>query len=296
MTAASPMPLGVTAVMLPDLDFDEQIALCQRLGVTHYSLRPRIIPDDMRDKPWSNWGNHRFDLTPQRLLEEATAIRQRLDAAGIVPFGTVPSANTLQDDASLQLDLQGAAAVGAGRMRLNPAPYPKGPFDYKAFLDGIVERYRQILPMARACGIKLVIETHCRSLAASPALAWNIVRHFDPAEIGLIFDLPNFAIEGNLQPNLAVAVVRDYIDHLHIGGTRRTDRGPDAIGFRQVGNAMCGVHESDLHVPSYLAALKEAGVEVPLMIEDYASGATSSERLEQNVQALRRALSALYES
>jgi len=39
-----PFPLGVTAVMLPELDFPEQLALLKKHGVTHYSLRPRNIP------------------------------------------------------------------------------------------------------------------------------------------------------------------------------------------------------------------------------------------------------------
>jgi len=65
------MELGVTAVMLPELDFDEQIALCQELGIRYYQYRPRIIPPDQRDKPYSNWGNHKFDLTPERLVREA---------------------------------------------------------------------------------------------------------------------------------------------------------------------------------------------------------------------------------
>ena len=37
------MELGVTGVMLPELDFDEQIALCRSLGITRYQYRPRVI-------------------------------------------------------------------------------------------------------------------------------------------------------------------------------------------------------------------------------------------------------------
>ena len=86
------IPLGVTAVMLPELDFADQIALCRECGVTHYSIRPRIIADDQQDQPYSSHGNHKFDLTPARLVEEGAAIRAQLASAGMTPFGTLPAA------------------------------------------------------------------------------------------------------------------------------------------------------------------------------------------------------------
>lgn len=286
------MPLGVTAVMLPELDFAEQLALCRELGVTHYSLRPRIIGADQRDKPFSNWGNHKFDLTPTRLVREARAIRRQMDDAGITPFGTVPSASVSASESELKEHFEGAAAVGAGRVRVAPLAIPQGPFDYEALLDQTVQGYGRAIELAKPFGQKLVIETHAWSLATSPALAWNICRHFDPTEIGVIFDLPNFALEGYVQPRLAVAVLRKYIDHLHIGGAAKMSNGYDGIGYRQTVNRMTPLDQSDLHIPSWLAALREAGVQAPLIIEDYTEQVPGALRLRLSVAALRRALEA----
>lgn len=283
-------PIGVNAVMLPELDFSEQIALCRELGVSHYQLRPRIILPEQRAKPYANWGNHKFDLTPARLLAEAGEIRRRLSDANLVAFGTVPSASVTDSVESLKLDIEGAAAVGAGRMRVAPAPLPEGPFDYPTVLEQTIAGYRGVVELARPLGIKIVIETHARSLACSPALAWNICRHFDPAELGVIFDINNFNLEGNISPNLAVAVLKPYIDHVHVGGMTRTTVGKDEHGFRTIETRFCLLDEADLHLPTWLKALGAAQVDVPLVIESYVRQTPGAQRLRLAVDALRRAI------
>lgn len=286
-------PIGVTAVMLPELDFAEQLALCRGLGVTHYSLRPRVVPADQRDKPYSNWGNHKFDLTPERLIREAKQIRRQMDDAGIIPWGTNPNTHTGDSDDALRQHFEGAAAVGAGRVRVAPEPFPKGAFDYAALLDKVLERYGRITELAAGFGQKVVIETHCNSLAASPALAWNLVHTFDPQRLSVMFDVPNFAREGNQQPNLAVAVLAKWIDQSHIGGSRRVSSTYDAGGFRVVKDQFCPLEESDLHLPSWLAAMRDAGVTAPLILEDYIENKPGALRLTDAVRTLRRALELL---
>lgn len=287
------LPLGVTAVMLPDLDFAEQLALCRKLRVTHYSVRPRVIPPDQRGKPWGNWGNHKFDLTPERLVREGRELRRQFDDAGITPFGTVPAASVGDADEVLRMHFEGAAAVGAGRVRVAPPPVPREPFNYHDLLERALERFGHAIELARPYKQKIVIETHCFSLASSPALALNLCRPFKPEEIGTIFDLANFNIEGNYQPDLAVAVLGAYIDHVHIGGSRRVSGAYDASGFRQVSTQMCAITEADLHLPSYIRALQAAGRRVPLMIENFSENVPGAARLTESATALARVLEAL---
>lgn len=291
--AAGMMPLGVTAVMLPELDFDEQIQLCRRAGVSHYCARPRIIPDEQRGKPWGNWGNHKFDLTPQRLAKEAEQIRRKLEDAGLVPFGTVPVVTITDADDLVKLNLEGAAKLNAGRMRVAPTRYPQEHFDYGAELQKQIDGFGRIVELARPHKIKVVIETHCRSIATSPALALNICRHFDPDDLGVIFDIANFNIEGMLQPNLAVAVLDRYIDHCHVGGSRLQTGDYDELGFRKAGCSMCQVTEANLHIPAWIRALHAAGRHVPLLIEDYTPNKPGAWRLEDSATALKRILATL---
>jgi sugar phosphate isomerase/epimerase len=295
--AITTLPLGVTAVMLPELDFAEQLALLKSLGLTHYSIRPRYIADDQRGKPWGNWGNHKFDLTPERLVKEGQQIRRQLDDAGITPFGTVPAISVDDADDVLKLSFEGAQIVGAGRVRVAPpgwAGYPKGQaFNYQDVLKKTVDGYGRAVALAKPYGQKIVIETHGNSIAASPALALNICKEFSPAELGTIFDIANFNLEGNYVPNLAVAVLRDYIDHVHIGGSRRVATTYDANGFLEPGWVGCPITEAHLYMPAWLKALHDAGAHVPLLIENYQPNLPGAVRLTETAAALRRALESL---
>ena len=293
MSATTQLPLGVTGVMLPELDFDEQIELCRSLGVTHYVFRPRHVPDGFEDKPFSIWGKHKFDLTPERLVAEGASLASKLRDAGMVAYGTLPRVHADANDEELQLHVNGAAAAGCANLRLTPPAYPQGLFDYPAQLQNTIAHYRRAVEIAAPRGIKIVIEMHTKTLAASPGLAYNIVGHFDPGQLGLILDLPNFAMEGKPLPELAVSVVRPWIDHCHVGGSRTGHGTYDRHGFRQPSSDFCAVTESDLYIPQWLAVLAELDRPVPLVIENFVASMPSVLRLTGTAQALGRVIERL---
>ncbi|MEX1017667.1 MAG: TIM barrel protein [Phycisphaeraceae bacterium] len=293
MNLRTQLPLGVTAVMLPELDFDEQIALCRQLGVTHYVYRPRVIADNQRDAPYSNWGHHKFDLTPDRLAEQGAALRKQLEAAGMVGYCTVPRLTADETDEMLIVHLRGAAAGGCQRLRVTPPPYPAGKvFDYAAYLDDAVRQYKRACELAEPYGIKIVIEMHTGTSAASPGLACNIARHFDPSELGVILDLPNFVREGAIDPHLAVAVLKPWIDHVHLGGNRWVAGAYDEHGFRKPATQMCPLTETGLDLPAWIDAIAALNRETPLIIEDYTPGPPGSLRLQAAAEAITRLLDA----
>jgi sugar phosphate isomerase/epimerase len=281
------MDLGVTAVMLPELDFPDQVRLCASLGVRFYQIRTRRIPTEQLSAPYSCWGNHRFDLTPERLLSEGPALAAQLRAAGMRPWGTLPKVDAGFPDEHIIMHLEGAVASEAGRMRLSPPAPPPGTFDAAAWLRGVIERYRHIVEtLSRPRGIRILIETHAGGVASSPGLAWVLVQEFDPRDIGVIFDLGNFAREGEVAPALAVSLLRDWIDCVHVGGSRRRTAGSDSQGSRLLEHEQCPPSESDLHVPTWIAALRAAGIDPPLIVEDFSAGGSGPDRLRRDVQFL----------
>jgi len=292
MAETDPMPIGVTAVMLPELDFDEQASLAAELGLAHYVYRPRVIGEKQRDKPYSNWGNHRFDLTPQRLVKQGAALTRRLRDAGIEPFGTVPHATLDDDEDTLRLHFEGAAAAEATAVRINPHLYPGGLFDYGAYVQRVVDGYHRAAELAAEYGVRMTIETHARSGSSSPALARAILERVDHERVRAIVDLPNFAREGFVQPNLAVSVLSPWIDHVHLGGSKVVAGGYDAHGFRQRGELFTSLAESELHIPTWLRWIKAAAGPVPLILEDYTPNMPGAARLRRAVAETRAALAA----
>lgn len=280
--------LGVTGVMLPTLDFDAQLGLCSALGIRYYQYRPRVIPDDKRSEPYSCWGNHKFDLTPERWVREGAQLTARLRDAGIEPWGAAPVCLVDMDDDTLKLLVEGAVVSEAGAIRCMPPSYPQQAFDYADYLDRTLSRYRQVVDTI--CGpakVKLLIETHAGSSASGPGLAYNILSHFESSEVGAIFDLPNFAKEGFVAPALAVSVLAPWIDCLHVGGARRVDQQTTALGRRTV-HQFCAMEESDLYLPDWFAQLADHGIDVPMIIEDYDHALPGDQALRRTVDYLKR--------
>jgi sugar phosphate isomerase/epimerase len=163
-------------------------------------------------------------------------------------------------------------------------------FDYAAHLDRIVSRYQELVPRAKAAGLKIVIEMHVGNAACAPGLAYAVVRQFDPSQIGIILDLPNLAQHGYVDPVLAISVLGPWIDHCHVGAARRITAGHDQAGFRQSEHEFCGLSEGDLHVPTWIATLAQLERTVPLIIEDFTPAAAGQQRLRRSVGELKAVL------
>jgi sugar phosphate isomerase/epimerase len=263
------MDLGVTAVMLPEIDFDAQIELCVSLGIRCYQ----------------------FSLPPERLVAEGKKLSLRLTRAGLVPWGTLPGVRVDDADDAIVLHLRGAAEAGAGRMLLDPPLLPPAPFDCRAALERAASRYEEVArTLARPLGIRLLVETRTGTIASSPGLAWALVGRLDPRDIGVIVDLASFAREGELAPDLAVSVLKDAIDCVHVGGSRRVVAGSDERGCKRLESQFCSMEESDLHIPSWIAAIRAAGIAPPLIVQDFSPGMSGADKLRRGARLLHSIL------
>jgi sugar phosphate isomerase/epimerase len=290
MAQTDHFPLGVTAVMLPELDFSEQLALCESLDLSYYVYRPRLIPAERRAEAYSNWGNHRFDLTPDRLIAEGATLAKQLSAAGVTPYCTLPEADTSTSDGEWDIHIRGAVAGGCSRIRISPADYPAELFDYDAHLQQIIARYGELISRTKKSGLKTVIEMHVGNIACGPGLVHAIVKNFDPAEIGVIVDLPNLAQQGCLDPTLAVSVLAPWIDHCHVGAARRITVDKDEAGFRQTTHEFCELTEGDLPIPKWIDWMSQLEGAIPLIIEDFSPNVTGADRLRRTAEQVKALL------
>ena len=297
------LPLGVTAVMLPELDFEFQLALCKSLGVTHYVFRPRIVPEAQRDQPFGNWGRHAFDLTPQRLFDEGPELAKRLADAGLVAFGTVSAINLDSTDEEIDLACRGALRAGASRVRLSPATIPGDVlFDWPKLRDRLQGRFRDAVAIADAAirefpdslaggALKFTSEIHTGQPTPTAGLTRQVLEAFDPQRVGAILDLPNLVREGLTSPAVSISVLGPYVDHCHVGGARRSPSAADDRGFTGSFTTFTSLRESDLHAPTWLRLIAEhaetLGRAIPLVCEDYTPGVSGTDRLTRTVGEIR---------
>ena len=65
-------------------------------------------------------------------------------------------------------------------------------------------------------GVKALIEIHFKTLISSPSLAYLLLKNFDPAQVGAIFDPANMIIEGMEDWKVGVEVLGGYLGHVHV--------------------------------------------------------------------------------
>ena len=75
-----------------------------------------------------------------------------------------------------------------------------------------------------------------------------------------------------------------------MGGGQRVVGKADALGCNMVTVQSSAFENSDLHIPSWLNALHEAGVKAPIIIEDFAPNMTGPDRLRRDVAFLNKVM------
>ena len=278
------MFFSATTVMMPEFDLKETCVVLKRLGFQGVEWRTRRIPDNKSNEPYSFWGNHKNDLTPERFLKEAKSIRKLCDDHNLRLVGLAPQAHADQLD-EVRLLADGAAEAqfcgpsGSVMVSRNPimvrvgAPRGyDGSVPYPVLYQEAVDAYGKALDITRERHVKMIIEIHGGTLMVSASLAHRIVSHFDPKDIGVIYDPQNMVMDGYETPKMAMELLGSYLCHAHIGARRPVPAGKDDKGTALWKWESCALSEGLLSLPSIFAALKAVNYNGFCSIEDFRTG------------------------
>ncbi|MCW8133135.1 MAG: sugar phosphate isomerase/epimerase [Planctomycetota bacterium] len=292
------MHFSVTTVMIPEHDQAETVALLQRLGYQGVEWRARRIPDSARSQPYSFWGNHKNDLTPERFLKDARTIRKLCDDHGLKLVALAPQARADQlDEVKLLADgaaeamfcgPSGSAMVSAQPILVRigaPRGYD-GTVPYPTLYQEAVEAYGKALEITRERHVKTIVEIHGGTIMVSASLAYRIVSNFDPKDIGVIYDVNNMAKDGYETSKMALELLGPYLAHVHLGGQRPVPGDRDAGGTLRWKWEGCALADGLLHVPSIYENLKAVGFRGFTSIEDFRPGAAEA-KLKESMDYLK---------
>lgn len=263
------MKYSATTVALPELSMTEQAQLLSRLGYDGIELRVRRVSDELRAKAQpSAWGYHVNDITPENFLRKAGGIRGILGDHGLALAGIASNAACTELE-HIKLLADGAAAAGAPFIRVGAAAGFRGQENYRAILGETVAGYARVLEILHGSGVKAVLEIHGNTIHPSASLAHRIVSHFDPAEVGVIYDPQNMVRDGFETTALALQLLGPYVAHCHVGAHRPVAGAADESGTVQWKWERCRMAEGLYHYPTLLAELKRAGYGHFLSVEDF---------------------------
>jgi sugar phosphate isomerase/epimerase len=153
------------------------------------------------------WG-----IGPGEALESPRAGARALRSIGVEPGGICVQggAASLAAPARIEPFVALAAEIGASHVRVF-AP---------AYRSAARERARDGLTLAAeraaAYGVSLLVETSPGTIAPSTAQARALVEGFSPEHVGVLYDPGNMAIEGHVEPALAVDELGPYLHHVHV--------------------------------------------------------------------------------
>ena len=281
------MRYSATTVMMPQLGLEEQADLLQRLGFDGVEWRVRRVPADQRGKGFSEWGEHKNDLTPENFAAEAARMKKVAADHGLAIAG-IASAASADDLEQVKLLAEGSAACGAPFFRVWCPRWYDRQTPYQVLFEEGVEAFGKALDAIKGYGVKIILEIHGNTIHVSASLAHRLVSHWSPDRIGCIFDPQNMVSDGFETTEIAVELLGPYLAHVHAGGHRPVEKGRDeATGTVEWEWPGCPMSEGLYDFRRLLKQLKAVSYRGFISIEDFRP-APLEEKLRDGIGYLKR--------
>ena len=279
------MRFSATTVMIPDCDLEETAQLLSELGYDGAEWRVRRIPDAQRGQPYTPWGNVKNDLTPEKLAESPDVLVDVSKRYGLDNVGLAPAVNADNID-DLRLIAAACAACGAAFFRVGaPDGYDRTQ-NYNDLFRKAVDAYGKAIEIARGYGVRIVVEVHRGTLTVSASQAHRLVSHFDPRDIGVIYDLSNMTMEGFECARMGMELLGPYLAHVYVAGHRPAPQETRADGTVDWDWEGVSLAAGLMDYEQCLADLKAVGYEGYISLEDFRP-IPSRDKLEEGIAYLR---------
>ena len=256
---------SVFTVMCPELDLEGTAALAASLGFDGLEWRVTKKSPEPIEKI-NYWSGNRSTVDVDNIdadLKRAKAISDKHGIAMPV-LGTYMSCN--QHDL-VESVMRVAAAVGSIRMRVGPPRYD-GTRSYQELYEQAVRDYEKVAALARKYKVQACLEMHMGNITPSAGLAHRLVSHFDPAEIGVIFDPGNMVVEGMENFQMGLELLGPYLSHVHAKNAAWAKTGEEN-GVAKWHSQMTPIKLGQADWTAVVAALKKVRYDGWLSFEDF---------------------------
>lgn len=218
---------------------------------------------------------------------EAVRLSERSKDAHMNVVGLCPYVE-MGDLTSLDEILDLAIAIGAPQIRLQGPRLSGSDSTYRQlfahFLDFLVDASR----MATARGIRLELEIHQNTILPSASLAQRIVSYFDPADVGVIYDVGNLVFEGFEDYRIATELLGVYLHHVHLKNAKMQafdERSERVVRHKPMWSPL---DDGVVDVRAALGHLDKIGYDGWVSIEDLSTDRSPSDTLQHNAKLLSR--------
>ncbi|MGC9665147.1 sugar phosphate isomerase/epimerase family protein [Planosporangium sp. 12N6] len=242
----------------------------------------RVTDQDDAPEP-GFWSGNRATWPLTGLEDNVSAIARITREAGL-EFSGIGGYVRCHDRRGVERMLAVTAALGAGRVRVTMPGVSDG--DYRDLFDATRRDLEWVAGRAAYHGVTALVELHHGTIVASASAAVRLVDGLDPARVGVIHDIGNLVIEGYEDPSAAFRMLGPYLAHVHVKNVawRPDGRAPDGSAVWTPTWAPLRDGQADL--ASYLWALRAAGYDGWVTVEDFSTVVPLAERTRDNLAYL----------
>ena len=279
------MKLAVFTVSLPKWMPEEAIRNLAEIG--YDGIEWRIADDPPHAKP-GFWQGNRCTLPLRGLLEDAPRIRALTEAAGLA----IPAIGSYVQAADLEhveRVFRGAVALGAPMARIQAPPYD-GRCEYVALRDRARREYREVERLARARGVKALVEIHHGTIVPSASAMRHFLDGFDSSWVGAIYDPGNMVWEGYEQYRLGLETLGPYLAHVHVKNARWRQTGRREDGSLAWQTEWAPLAAGIVDLGDLFAALRQVGYDEWVSVEDFSTERPLADRVRENLRYLSASL------
>jgi len=261
---------AVFTVMCPEYDLEQTASLASSLGFDGLEWRvTKKAPEPITE--FSYWGANRSTVDIDDVYTDLARARKIADGHGLAMpiLGTYMKCDELE---VVEAAMRAAAAVGCPKLRVGPPGYD-GSRPYQELFDQALRDFEKVTELAHRHEVQACIEMHMGNITPSAGLAHRLASHFDPAQIGVIFDPGNMVVEGFENYQMGLELLGPYLSHVHAKNCMWVKTGEEN-GVVKWESRMAAVKQGQADWTAIVAALKKVGYDGWLSFEDFSEGET----------------------
>lgn len=281
------MKYSVFTVGLPEMTPEEALKKMKEYGYDGVDFRVTAIPTDpeiLAEAP-SYWRNNLCTFDIDRVDELAPEMKALADKYGLEINALATYLECSDDPAKIEKCMKAAQIMGCSRIRVNCLKYDpeKG---YNKLFEEAVEGFGRVQELAKKYNVKADFEMHHGTITCSASAAYRLASHFDPKYIGVIYDTGNIVYEGLEQYKMALEILGEYLDLVHIKNAYWVKKEVD--GKEKYVADWAPFADGCTDFEAVFKALKEIGYDSYVTFEDFSSAETSDEKLKNDLEYIKK--------
>jgi sugar phosphate isomerase/epimerase len=230
------------------------------------------------------WAGNRATWPLTGLEDSLPAIASVTRDAGL-EFSALGGYVRCYDRPNVERMLAATAALGAGRVRVTMPTTQDG--RYRDLFAATRRDLEWAVDRAERHDVRVLVELHHRTIAASASAALRLVDGLDPRRVGVIHDVGNLVFEGYEDYAAAFDMLGPYLAHVHVKNAAWRPVGPSSVdGSTAWAEEWAPLPDGQADMAAYFRALHAAGYDAWVTCEDFSTAVPLAQRTRDNLAYL----------